>query len=246
MQVFAFSMLAALLEIPSTTYVFQFGTVTVFTLLSHSLSDVHVNPITKRSDDDMERLAGLVAYALFAVVVVASYVITARRRRKTQSRAIQKNRSLRSTAQSLSMWAARPKDVDIMDTFTEANEDDALDSGGRVGPGSWCISEAPPRSSGCCGSEGAEETRDGDGRTFHGGGGCRFLRRWGARLYMIQIDSPQGTRRLAGCCSRARATMLLVGAGEVWLSAVMTTVLVFGLSYAQIGWGGVGVGASTT
>ena len=75
-------------------------------------------------DTTHERTAAFVAFLSFTVAMSMAYANTGRKRLRIRSKSVRTKRALKATANDIMRWAARPKDIDIMDSYIGADEED--------------------------------------------------------------------------------------------------------------------------
>ena len=75
-------------------------------------------------DTTHERIAAFLAVLLFTVSLSMAQLITARRRLRSRSKSVRTKRAHKETADVIMRWAARPKDIDIMESYIGADEVD--------------------------------------------------------------------------------------------------------------------------
>ena len=75
-------------------------------------------------DTTHERFAAFLAVLLFTVSLLLAQLITARRRLRIRSESVRTKRAHKESANLIMRWAARAKDIDIMDSYIGADEED--------------------------------------------------------------------------------------------------------------------------
>ena len=146
-------------------------------------------------DTTHERTAALFAVLLFTVSLSMAQLTTARRRLRSRSKSVRKKRALQATANDIMRWAAQPKDIDIMESYIGADEEDGEDTKDRAKSGDVCSccwllrllrSQYPEVGSGVRGRAGSDcvgvEDFDALSRVHVEDGGAVVRRAWWARM----------------------------------------------------------------